>query len=239
MFNGVVYLSIYYQNFGINIFSYLEFTEVITAFVDSLKNILLFFSIYLLHVAATYLLAFTQFLKQRKPKQLKPGDVYIKPARPNFSFLDKVFKIVLIIQIAIAITILLLLAYEVITINKTLIYLICFILINVIHWFVDSQEKILQFTFGKIYYEVFDAFLIFVLPFFVYTIACAEYASVTKEDNAQTIELFANNKHVNIHKNYKLIGKTSKYIFLYDFKTKKCLSVSLENVTAISYTNHP
>lgn len=230
IFNGVLYLSIYYSNFGINIFSYLEFTEIITSFLDSIKIILIFFGIYLLNIIFPMVLA-SSTLNKIEEQQIPDAQ---KDHRTNIFI--RSLKKGMWISVIIAIVIGGLLLFDFFTINKWLIYFLCFVSFNLVQTLAEKLENSFILFFGEKHFESFYIALIFVLPFTVYTIVFAEYNSLIKYKSAQKITLVDNdNCLLNLNNEDVFIGKSSKYIFLYNFKEKYSQSISLDNIKTIKY----
>lgn len=227
VFNGVLYLSIYYQSFGIKIFSYLDFTEVITAFLDSIKMILSFFSIYVLHLfLAVIFLAKTSARTDNSISDVEKENRH-KRFLKNMNYGS-------ILQVTLTIVLIILLFIGCLKINEWLIYIFCFVAINIIQFLVDKiidADKV-----DKRYSTIFFSILLFVLPFTVYTIAFAKYDSYMTARNQQTVTIIQNDNSILNSNGYdKFIGKTNKYIFLYNINTKKSVSVSLANIKSIEY----
>ncbi len=227
--NGTLYLYIYYSQFGINIFSYLDFTEVLTAFLHYLPNILYFFCIYLLHLFFPLLLLdkLVNWLKKKIPSLLSD------PHKGKFL---KGLNIGFWLQVILLITFFILVWVNYWKLNGALIYIFVFLSMNIIQRLVDFfEENIKKITTEK-FYDPFFQFIVVALPFTAFTIILAFHSVDTTKQNSQTITLIDNADKVSLYNdNFKLVGKTNNYIFLYNSVSNESITISLKDIKTIQY----
>jgi hypothetical protein len=227
--NGTLYLYIYYSQFGINIFSYLDFTEVLTAFLHYLPNILYFFGIYLLH------LFFPLLLLDKLANWLKNKFPSFNDAN-NKGRILKGLNIGFWIQVILLITFFILVWVNFWELNGVLIYIFVFLSMNIIQRLVDFFEKNINNITGEKFYDPFFQFIVVALPFTAFTIVLAFHSADTIKKNSQTITLIDNADKVSFYNdNFKLIGKTNNYIFLYNSGSIESLTISLKDIKTIQY----
>lgn len=228
--NGIIYLHIFYHEFSINIFSYLEFTEVLTAFLNYAPNILMFFGVYLIHLFFPFLLIdkFVKWFRKKYPNFLANDT--------NKKRISKGLNIGFFIQVILFISCIILMKIDYWQISKALIYVTAFFGLNIIQRLVDFFENNIKEIIKIEYYDTFYTFIVFAFPFTVFTIWFSCFDSMQTKANPQNVNIFDNSgKSIQIDCGFKCVGKTNNYIFLYNKYSDKSMSISLKDVRTIQY----
>jgi hypothetical protein len=235
VFNGVVYLSIYYKSFNINILSYIEFTEVLTSFIDSIDTIITFFGIYMAHFILTFLI----YYRSAGPRKIT-GDVVgehkgstpVPNSRKRRKNVDVGKQFGYVIQFGFTLILMILVISGKLALSKWILYVFCFTGLNVIQSLLASTEKFFSKHYAEKYFCIFLGTSLFILPFLTYTIVFAVFNASEIKKNPPSATVIEKDGSV-IQVNY--IGKTHKYFFLYDTYEKRSASFSLENVKTIYF----
>lgn len=228
--NGTLYLYIFYKQFGLNIFSYLDFTEVLTAFLNYAPNILFFFCVYLVHLFFPFLLI---------DKLID----WLNVKFPNYTFTEqnkkhvkRGFSIAFYIQVLLLIVVIILLQLDYWKFSDKLIYLVVLLSMNILQKLIDFFDKSIKSIIEEQFYNAFIYAIVGAVPFTAFTILFAYSDSFQRKAESQSITLIDNQgKSESYNDNYKLIGKTNHYIFIYNTLTKESISISLTDIKTIKY----
>jgi len=224
IFNGVLYLTVYYQSFGIKIFSYLQFSEILTVFLDSLNTILMFFLIYIIHAVFSVYLFFKEEEAENRVVEKEQNKF-----QPN-SNSAAIFVVILIVIISLPFVV----GYF--KINLIAIYVLLFLILNLFSFALHKVDNILLKTLDTNDYKLIQNIALFVIPFTLFTFAIAVFDAKETKQSAQKITIINKSDYPFYAGKYnKLIGKTNNYIFLYDSDSQNSMSVSLADVKSIEY----
>lgn len=230
IFNGVLYLTIYYNRFGIKIFSYLQFSEIITAFLDNIGLILIFFGIYILNSGMT-ILGYTKVLNMVNNTPMPESD-----KQETIRHMSNTLKIGFTIKVIITLIVALLVIKGYIMFRIWMIYFLSMVFFDIIDIAFEKFNNHLNKTLSNSQYRLIQSMLIFVLPFTVFTAIIAQFnANQTKQKAQEVIIIQKNDYKLHTGKYNELIGKTNNYIFLYDSDSQSSMSLSLSDVKSIEY----
>ncbi|MCU0360750.1 MAG: hypothetical protein MUF75_08540 [Bacteroidia bacterium] len=223
VFMGFLKLKFYYQAFGIDILSYVSFSEIITSFLDDLQLIMILTILMLLQSGPLLNLI------QRK-SGLSIEDFYsglMKALFPHRLKLVGLFIVLFLLLVT-------LLSIQWISYNLAVIYLLLFSALQICHYLALYKNET-----GEIEIRDISLFLSLVLPvaLSVYLLAQRDIDKVFSDPVNITIQI--EEQTISLGNGYKLkyLGKTDDYFYYYDleFKVSNVLPLTgLKKITVLT-----
>jgi hypothetical protein len=221
VFFGYLKLKFYYDEFDIAILNYLTFSEIITSFLDDLQLILIFVALMTLQSAPLLNLI------QRK-SGLGIEDFYDKLIKALFPFRYKLaggFLTVITLIVS-------LMALRWVNVNLALIYILLFSTLQFCHYLSLSKDDK-----GEIEVSDVSIFLSILIPITLalFLLAKRDVQKVFIEPSTGSVWLREEKIIFGRGAKTKFLGKTEKYVLLYDIMSKNSNVIPVEQVERISF----
>lgn len=235
---GAAKIFYFYSYFGVDIFSYIEITEIFTLSLSFFANALLFiipFAILILQQALT--------LETRVPKIWSRALLFRTEQRSD---IDKITPLEATVGIIFWIGLLLsmismLTGYLAFTVTFDMA--IGFILILILPFVSSHLLPSIQLTINKIFKiditNGFIAFLLIVIFSGLYAIGYSRQTArnIELKENFVVVEIKFDSLTIKSSESYRYIGKTKGYAFFYDKISRRADAYLIGNAKSLSVTN--
>lgn len=226
---GYLNLKIYYSGFNIQIESYMTISEYLFAAISYFINIVVgFFAIEFLYLTMSHLLSFYFYifyinLKKRKINIRLAFRLAAKFFESKYAIYSLIFNFILVISITI--------------LDSKLFYKFSNSILNIVLFLILYFT--IKLTLVSIKFKKSDSYilLLYSLILIIYGILISGFTNklgIVKDGyfgKKFDIEFVIDNlSYSTIDNNYRYIGETSQYLFIYDFKCKNTLVFLKENI---------
>lgn len=222
---GYLKMSLFYSHFNINISEYVDFTEMITAFIPDLA--LFFFMYFFIHI-------FDFISKSQQEMDFdKEKDLKIVNNASSIQRIKEFFKQNIILFIAILGTIILNLFFD-LSIKENIYSLSLFVILLIKFLFLEynRKHKILYNSYlSALLQNIISLVLINIV--FVYFLTIHEIYDV-KNNNTTAVLFNVSEKKIQSNGSFIFVGQTNKYLFMYDKKVKETFIFKREEIKNMS-----
>jgi len=236
IFLGILKLTIYYSAFNISINDYLEFSEIITAFLDDLIIYGIFFTLGLI---------INFFAGIDKQEIKKTNQFHTKFIEEDiffvrvWSFLKMNIPYLVMIN-GIAIVFLFTVIFQNLSFTKLWLCLISFYIILILQFIVLEIRRTYIIIYGKADHVLFFNIILFVSIFTTLIIFYSYYDIIMVKTDKKyfgTELLLEDTRIISDSTNY-YIGKTNNYLFYYKENEKKTIVYPMSRIKKITFKNY-
>ncbi len=219
IFLGYTYLHVYYSNFDIDIFSFLDTGELLLSFLKLADNAMILIALFMIYPVIFLVLYF--FIPQKTKEQMDQPILNRSSPKKN-QYLNLLFLIGIIVLTIYSIYMLASRFRE----NLLSRYILYFILFSAFYWVIyfiyinycENKKDELDLNERQRINFISGFLFSFYVVFFL-----ANYSSQLTKFNLynKSISFIYENKNVKCSDNLRFVGMTSKYLFLWKYCEKE------------------
>jgi hypothetical protein len=223
IFLGSLRLSFYYQHWNINIFNYLDFSEIILSFINDLNILIFFITLFLFQTLLT--LGINQHFKKRK--EASTGQLNAETnLEKELSEMEKHPKTLLIIFIV-------------------LTFLFCGLFLWT-SWMIFLYLTFISFV--QLLFYVLDKFLgikevepslflSFIIITVLFTFTISKHEVMLTEKNIKQAVIYTETDTISTNKTKMYLGKTNNFFYFYDKETNQKIIYPINEVKKVTIIN--
>ena len=237
IFLGVVRLVMYYHNFSISIVNYLEFSEIITSFLD----VLVVCAFFLLYVVSEWLFRSDKSEDTRKSREkarLLKADSFIEIIKVYPAYLQT--RLLILITFALLIVAADIFGLCTTPTDRRFFFSIAGLALAWPILQVEIERKRIKIGFGDEFQKLSSLILIGALFFLIVEIVANYEAGQVIEDNfySGTVIEFTDGKIFQSTHNRYYVGNTQNYVFIFDERKGLTDVVPMEYVRKLTFHKH-
>lgn len=235
IFMGFLKLYIFYGHWGINIIEYLDFTEILLSFLGDLSILVFFIALYIIHVIIGFRITaiveqHTGKVESKEQEQAsEKQEISGNGVNSKNNIVSEIIEEIFITKKWIGILC---------VFGITILFLVLFYFFHSLVWLYFSIFILLQgfyFVFALFLNENSSFQVSLIVSFFCFTILIAQY-DIKEVERKSVIDLYTityNDQTIETNRDNNYLGRTSKYIFLFNKIQKKTEILKIENVKNI------